>query len=50
MKAGEFHESSRFHHGNLVDFMADLEKCKLENVKYQAPKFNDRDTRAILRF
>ena len=73
-----------------MDFMADLEKCKLENVKffimlvtffyinqisdslvmdsssdslvmdssrlvydqvqYQAPKFNNRDRRAILRF
>ena len=27
-------KSGRFHPWNLADFMADLEKCKLENVKF----------------
>ena len=34
MKSGRFHEFGGFHPLNQADFMADLEKCKLENVKF----------------
>ena len=30
----DFMKSSRFHGWNPADFMSDLEKCKLENVKF----------------